>query len=375
MSKFEETFRMRYFYYRLTSLVLFSVLAFISQAQPMPLRINYAFDDSLKATSFYCEITIPKSAQVGDHHISCGLSNVLLGFSNKGTKSIVCSFYGENSSKDSTSKKWNTPRWHPFAIGENVKLAKVEPTVKEVSWNYPFQEDSTYAFLITAMPDSVETYYTTYFFEPKIKKWKMLAGFQNPKDGKYLQGLYSLFAPGQAQSNTLKIESILKNPWIQTEDKQWHSLAVVNPPDTSLHPIVDLYKNLDSATQAIKETQAIKTAVAKGTLKKANYKDGLYYEILKEGTGKHVSLTDTVTALYKGSILNGEIFDQTEKEPATFPLNRLIKGWQIGVPLCKVGGKIRLVIPSALAYSIRTRSSKIPPNSILVFDIEVVGVK
>jgi FKBP-type peptidyl-prolyl cis-trans isomerase len=53
----------------------------------------------------------------------------------------------------------------------------------------------------------------------------------------------------------------------------------------------------------------------------------------------------------------------------------LIRGWQIGVPLCKVGGKIRLVIPSNLAYSIRTRAAKIPPNSILVFEIEVVDAK
>ncbi|MBA4197680.1 MAG: hypothetical protein C0459_09020 [Chitinophaga sp.] len=52
-----------------------------------------------------------------------------------------------------------------------------------------------------------------------------------------------------------------------------------------------------------------------------------------------------------------------------------MKGWQIGLPLCKVGGTIRLIIPSALAYSIRSRSKAIPPNSILVFDIEVLGVK
>jgi FKBP-type peptidyl-prolyl cis-trans isomerase len=69
------------------------------------------------------------------------------------------------------------------------------------------------------------------------------------------------------------------------------------------------------------------------------------------------------------------VFDQTNDKPATFPLNRLIKGWQIGLPACKVGGKIHLVIPSSLAYSIRTRSPKIPPNSVLVFDIEVVEVK
>ncbi|MGC8064199.1 FKBP-type peptidyl-prolyl cis-trans isomerase, partial [Salmonella enterica] len=72
---------------------------------------------------------------------------------------------------------------------------------------------------------------------------------------------------------------------------------------------------------------------------------------------------------------DGSIFDQTKDKPATFPLNRLIKGWQIAVPMCKVGGSIRVIIPSALAYSIRTRSKNIPPNSVLVFDIDVVDVK
>jgi FKBP-type peptidyl-prolyl cis-trans isomerase len=50
-------------------------------------------------------------------------------------------------------------------------------------------------------------------------------------------------------------------------------------------------------------------------------------------------------------------------------------GWQIGVPLCKVGGKIKIIIPSNLGYSIRTRSAKIPPNSVLVFEIEVLDAK
>ena len=67
--------------------------------------------------------------------------------------------------------------------------------------------------------------------------------------------------------------------------------------------------------------------------------------------------------------------DQSKEKPAIFPLKRLIKGWQIGVPLLKVGGKIKLVVPSDLAYSIRTRSAKIPPNSILEFEIEVLDAK
>jgi FKBP-type peptidyl-prolyl cis-trans isomerase len=95
--------------------------------------------------------------------------------------------------------------------------------------------------------------------------------------------------------------------------------------------------------------------------------------MMKEGTGKAVQATDTVKIFYKGYLFSdGTIFDQTTDSPRSFPLNRLIQGWQIGLPLLKTGGKIKLVIPSHLAYSIRTRSPKIPPNSTLVFEIEVV---
>jgi FKBP-type peptidyl-prolyl cis-trans isomerase len=94
---------------------------------------------------------------------------------------------------------------------------------------------------------------------------------------------------------------------------------------------------------------------------------------MNEGTGKQVSATDTVQVNYKGYLFSdGTVFDQTTGTPRKFPLGRLIVGWQIGIPLLKTGGKIKLVIPSHLAYSIRTRSPKIPPNSTLVFEIEVV---
>jgi FKBP-type peptidyl-prolyl cis-trans isomerase len=89
-----------------------------------------------------------------------------------------------------------------------------------------------------------------------------------------------------------------------------------------------------------------------------------------------VSLTDTVTVFYKGTLLgDGSIFDQTKEKPAVFPLQRLIRGWQLAVPMSRVGGTVRIIIPSGQAYGIRARSNAIPPNSVLVFDVEVVGTK
>jgi FKBP-type peptidyl-prolyl cis-trans isomerase len=120
----------------------------------------------------------------------------------------------------------------------------------------------------------------------------------------------------------------------------------------------------------------IVTAVKNKEIDTTGSKNGVYYHIVKEGTGEYVSVTDTVTVFYKGSLLkDGSIFDQTKEKPATFPLKRLIVGWQMAMPMCRVGGKIRMFIPSGLAYTIRSRSKDIPPNSVLVFDVEVLSAK
>ena len=80
--------------------------------------------------------------------------------------------------------------------------------------------------------------------------------------------------------------------------------------------------------------------------------------------------------LLKGYLLSdGSVFDQTKTTPATFPLKRLIKGWQVALPMCREGGTVRIIIPSGMAYGIRARSKAIPPNSILVFDVEVVSTR
>jgi FKBP-type peptidyl-prolyl cis-trans isomerase FkpA len=106
------------------------------------------------------------------------------------------------------------------------------------------------------------------------------------------------------------------------------------------------------------------------------YKEGIFYQLLKEGSGRPVNVTDPVVVHYKGWLFSdGSVFDETKEKPATFPLNRPTIGWQIGLPQCKTGGKIRLYIPSGSAYGIRTFATDIPPNSTLVFDVEVLEVK
>lgn len=108
----------------------------------------------------------------------------------------------------------------------------------------------------------------------------------------------------------------------------------------------------------------------------------LIIEDLRLGTGDECDRRSEVTVHYHGTLADGTEFDSTRgEEPATFPLNRLIPGWQAGVPGMKVGGVRRLVIPPVMAYGAKDRLDpetgkvSIPANSTLVFAIELVKVK
>ena len=95
------------------------------------------------------------------------------------------------------------------------------------------------------------------------------------------------------------------------------------------------------------------------------------------GTGDEVAAGATITAHYTGALCrDGTIFQSSHDtgKPATFGLSQVIKGWTQGVPGMKVGGVRRLVIPSALGYGSARAASNIPPNSDLLFDIELVDI-
>ena len=100
---------------------------------------------------------------------------------------------------------------------------------------------------------------------------------------------------------------------------------------------------------------------------------GLYYIISAPGGSVHPGLSSSVSAKYKGYLADGTVFDQTTTAPITFPLNRVIKGWQEGLQLIGEGGKIKLLIPSRLGYGDEVVGT-IPRNSVLIFDVELVSV-
>lgn len=99
---------------------------------------------------------------------------------------------------------------------------------------------------------------------------------------------------------------------------------------------------------------------------------------LVEGTGETVPEQAVITAHYTGALtVDGTIFQSSHDtgQPATFGLYQVIAGWTQGVPGMKVGGTRRLIIPSVLAYGSRRAAANIPPNSDLVFDIELVSIQ
>ena len=102
---------------------------------------------------------------------------------------------------------------------------------------------------------------------------------------------------------------------------------------------------------------------------------GLQYEVLTEGTGSKPSATNKVTCHYHGTLIDGTVFDSSVRrgQPATFPLNAVIKGWTEGLQLMPTGSKWRFFIPPNLGYGDRQVSAQIGPNSTLIFEVELLS--
>ncbi|MBK9136229.1 MAG: FKBP-type peptidyl-prolyl cis-trans isomerase [Betaproteobacteria bacterium] len=103
---------------------------------------------------------------------------------------------------------------------------------------------------------------------------------------------------------------------------------------------------------------------------------GLVYRALEEGKGASPAATDTVRVHYRGRFPDGREFDSSHSrgQPASFPLNRVIRCWTEGVQRMKVGGKAKLTCPAAIAYGERGAGGVIPPNAILQFEVELLGI-
>ncbi len=133
-----------------------------------------------------------------------------------------------------------------------------------------------------------------------------------------------------------------------------------------------------SEEQLKKEEGIIDDFLAQNNLEAQVTESGLRYIIEEEGTGSYPQPGDRVSVHYTGKLLDGKKFDSSHdrNEPLQFVIGRgqVIRGWDEGIALLKEGGKAKLIIPSSLAYGERGAGDVIGPNSVLIFDVELVGI-
>jgi FKBP-type peptidyl-prolyl cis-trans isomerase FkpA len=123
------------------------------------------------------------------------------------------------------------------------------------------------------------------------------------------------------------------------------------------------------------EKTAIVDFCASNTITYTQDPSGIFYQIITPGTGTQPTTSSRVFMYYTGKYLNGTIFDQlSDPTRSGWTLSSLIEGWKIGIPLIKKGGRIKLIIPSALAYGC-TGYASIPPNTPLYFDVTLTDVQ
>jgi len=150
--------------------------------------------------------------------------------------------------------------------------------------------------------------------------------------------------------------------------------------DAHLHEVMDLFaahKAGPAAEKTLKEGQAF-LAANRAKPGVQTTESGLQYIVLKAGAGKSPQPADIVSVHYQGTLIDGKVFDSSieRKKPAEFPVNRIIPGWAEALLKMKVGDKWRLFLPARLAYGPQgSPDSKIPPFSVLVFEVELHEVK
>ena len=147
---------------------------------------------------------------------------------------------------------------------------------------------------------------------------------------------------------------------------------------------LELQKRIAAARQKeLKEMGEKNLASGKAFLEENKKKEGvkalpsgLQYKVLTEGSGKTPKATDQVTVNYKGTFIDGTEFDSSYKigKPATFQVDKVVRGWTEALQLMKEGSKWQLFIPAELGYGDRG-AGPIPPNSTLIFEVELISVK
>jgi FKBP-type peptidyl-prolyl cis-trans isomerase FkpA len=128
--------------------------------------------------------------------------------------------------------------------------------------------------------------------------------------------------------------------------------------------------SFDPAKQAVTDDAAIQAYIKTNNITATKDPSGLYYQVITPGTGGYPTVNSLITVAYTGKLLNGTVFD-SGNIPSS-PLSGFIQGWKIGIPYINTGGRILLLVPSALGYG-NTAKQGIPANSVLIFTVDLTG--
>lgn len=194
--------------------------------------------------------------------------------------------------------------------------------------------------------------------------------------GDIMEGLL-LMSEGDSALITVPADSLFrqgKPEIIKKGDTMKFLIKIVSAKTTA-----EYEKEMEEAAKKQNETddKLIADYVASKQLSAQKTASGIYYVITKPGNGKHPASNDHVKVHYSGTLLDGTKFDSSydRGEPAEFGLDQVIKGWTEGIPMLDEGGKGTLIIPSSMAYGQNPPpGSPIKPNSVLVFEVELLAI-
>ncbi|OSZ78494.1 hypothetical protein CAP35_09650 [Chitinophagaceae bacterium IBVUCB1] len=207
-----------------------------------------------------------------------------------------------------------------------------------------------------------------------------------PKFNGDLAEVLGMMSAGDSMVAYVSVDSIIAakqktQPWMKPGGKVTYIISMLS---VKTQEQVNKEKNMSNSEQFAIDDKIIFVYIAdKRITGVQKTPSGLYYTITKEGTGEKAKAGQTVYVNYTGRTLDGNVFDSSvdpkfkHQEPISFLLGKgnVIQGWDEGIALLNKGAKATLFIPSPLAYGKNSPTAAIPPNSILVFDVELVDVK